>query len=105
MTPAEAARHAFEAERRYLDQHRAAQANRLRAAAQVDAAAGRWGEILSWRTARDDRVTWDCAVLSGLNFRVSDPPNGHYPGATHFRCRCTVGPPIPGARIVGKAGV
>lgn len=105
MTPAEAARYAFEQERRYLEQHRQAQRNRARAAAEVDAAAALWGEVLGWRSVRDRRTTWDCLRLHGKNFAVADPPNGHYPGSVHSRCRCTPGPPWPDARIVGRTGV
>lgn len=105
MTPAEAARWAFERERRYLEQHRQAQANRARSAAEVDAAAERWGEVLGWRSVRDARTTWDCLRLHGKNFHVADPPGGRYPGSAHTRCRCTPGPPWPGARIVGRSGV
>jgi SPP1 gp7 family putative phage head morphogenesis protein len=105
MTPAEAARHALEAERRYLAQHRAAQANRRRAARQVDAAAARWGETLGWYSVRDSRTTWDCLRLHGKNFHTADPPNGFLPGAVHPRCRCTPGPPWPNARSIGRTGV
>lgn len=104
MTPAEAARRAFERERRYLEQHRAAQANRRRAARAVDAAAARYGEVLGWVSVRDNRTTWDCLRLHGKNFHVADPPGGHLPGSVHPRCRCTAGPPHPGARIIGRTG-
>jgi SPP1 gp7 family putative phage head morphogenesis protein len=105
MTPTEAARHAFQLERGYLAQHRQAQTNRARAAAEVDAAGARWGDVLGWYATRDSRTTWDCLRLHGKTFRVDDPPGGHYPGAVHARCRCRPGPPWPGARIVGRSGV
>lgn len=105
MSPREAARYAFERERRYLEQHRQAQQRRLSAAAAVDAAAERWGPVLSWRAVRDARTTWDCLRMHGKNFRVDDPPAGRLPGTMHPRCRCTAGPPIPEARIVGASGI
>lgn len=105
MRPAEAARHAFERERRYLEQHREAQRRRREAAKAVDKAADRWGEVLSWISVRDERTEWDCLRLHGHNFHTAEPPNGFLPGMVHPRCRCTAGPPIPGARIIGGAGV
>lgn len=104
-TPDEALRDAFDAERRHMAAHRAAQTNRLRAAAAADRAAARWGAVLGWVAVRDSRTTWDCLRLDGLSFRVDEPPGGHYPGAVHARCRCRTGPPNPGARIVGRSGV
>ena len=104
MSPREAARHAFEAERRYLEQHRQAQANRQRAAAAVDGAARRHGKVLGWYSVRDQRTTWDCLTRHGKNFHVAEPPGGMLPGSVHPRCRCTPGPPHPGARILGGSG-
>ncbi len=100
----DALRDAFDAERRHLAAHRAAQLRRADAARNVDQAAAVYGAVLSWQATRDARTTWDCAVLHGKNFRADEPPLGHYPGSVHAQCRCTVGPPVPGARIVGRSG-
>jgi uncharacterized protein with gpF-like domain len=61
--------------------------------------------VLGWYSVRDERTTWDCLVRHGKNFHVSEPPGGMLPGSVHPRCRCSAGPPHPGARIIGGSGV
>ncbi|HXJ27404.1 MAG TPA: minor capsid protein, partial [Streptosporangiaceae bacterium] len=78
----------------YLDAHRAAGQNRVKAATAYDraaAAAGPDGK-LRWNAVMDERTTADCAALNGTLFTADKPPGGLLPGAVHPRCRCTATP-------------
>jgi hypothetical protein len=77
------------AERRYLAQHLNAERIRKEAAAQVDEARGKYGDILGWKAQMDERTTPECAAANGTNFHALVPPAIGYPGTLHGgTCRC-----------------
>ena len=85
--------------------HTEAEERRLRAAALVDAAAQLMSDrttdnLLGWRAVVDDRTTPECRAAHGCNFRADRMPLIGWPGAVHMRCRCSAGPPIPGAPLL-----
>lgn len=94
-----------ESESHWYETHRVAEERRLRSAALVDAAshllADRGGEeLLGWRAVIDSHTTAECRDAHGANFVARKMPAIGWPGAVHMRCRCSVGPPIPGARLL-----
>lgn len=97
-------RDALGAERTYLKQHLEASEAREAGARLNEAAARRWGPVLSWRHpetgGRNHRPSHVAA--DGANFDVRNPPQateGMLPGMA-LHCHCTAGPPIPGARML-----
>lgn len=76
-------------ERRYLDAHLAAAANRRDAARRLD---GQSGRVLRWVTAGDERVHPDCRRLEGRLFSVGNLPDGFVPGGVRVGCRCRAEP-------------
>lgn len=93
---------AFTRERRYLSQQLEAARQRMAGAALNDAAAEKWGTVLSWRhgpNGPNDRPHHVAA--DGANYRVDRPPleTEGLPG-TLLHCDCTPGPPIKGARML-----
>jgi hypothetical protein len=77
------------AERRYLAQHLNVERTRREAAAQVDEARGKWGDILGWKAQMDERTTPECRAADGTNFHALVPPAIGYPGTLHGgTCRC-----------------
>lgn len=84
----------------YFDQHREAKDNRERARRLTHTMAEMYGNVIGHYGISDEATTPDCEFLIGKNFRANDPPDGLYPGARHSKCRCTPGPPIPGAEVV-----
>lgn len=99
------ARDALAREARYHAQHVAAEAAREGAYRQLRGGAEAWGPILSWRAILDERTTPDCRWAHGKNFSATNPPAIGIPGANllHAGCRCTVGPPLPGAPDISGA--
>lgn len=106
--------HAETVERGYFARHIAAEERRARAAALVDITARLLGDrteeqqsekipLLGWRAVIDARTTPECAWANGKNFRADRIPIINVPGATHPRCRCTSGPPLPGAPLIPSA--
>jgi SPP1 gp7 family putative phage head morphogenesis protein len=84
-------------ERAYRAAHIAAGKNRRAAARKLDVLGREHdGELLIWRTRRDDRVSLDCQLLDGRVFPADSPPDGQIPGAVHPRCRCYAVPYRPG---------
>ncbi len=106
--------HAETVEQGYFMRHLAAEERRLRAATLVDIAATLLNDrkeeqphpdvnLLSWRAVIDDKTTPECRWCNGRNFRADSIPMYGVPGSVHPRCRCTVGPPIPGAPLIPSA--
>jgi uncharacterized protein with gpF-like domain len=97
---------AVTAERRFLAQHVAASARRMRAATAVDGLAAIHGGTLGWNTVKDKRTTPECLAAAGSNFKATRPPvladgTVAYPGAAHgSTCRCYPGPPRHGAPLL-----
>jgi hypothetical protein len=86
------------AERRYLAQHLNAERIRKEAAAQVDEARGKYGDILGWKAQMDERTTPECASANGTNFHALVPPAIGYPGTLHGgTCRCRAVAPFRAA--------
>lgn len=77
-------------EKTYFKAHKAAQEKRRAVAAQVDAAAARYGPLLGWRAKMDSRTTSECRDAHGRNFRADRRPEIGWPGTTHPHCRCEV---------------
>lgn len=94
---------AFQGERRFYTQHLEANRRRVSAARMNDAAAERWGPVLSWNdTGRAKTHRPAHLAASGANFDLRSPP-----AATGFKlpgeepnCDCVAGPPIQGARLL-----
>ena len=103
VSEGESVRGALEGERRHLAQHLDACEARRAGAAMNEAAAVRWGPLLSWNhpnTGKDHRPSHVAA--NGANFDVRRPPQsteGMLPGQA-LNCHCPVGPPIPGGRML-----
>lgn len=96
---------ALRAERRFAEQHLAAQRRRLVAAAKVDAAAkentqpGARSVVLGWYAHDDDRTTPECVEADRSNFVATRRPAIGWPGEPHGgTCRCWAGPPHATAR-------
>ncbi len=83
--------------------HREAQDARQRGRALNQAAAERFGPILSWRHTGSAKTHRPAHVRAdGLNFDVRNPPratDGMLPGQA-MHCDCIPGPPIRGARTM-----
>ncbi|NMH98900.1 phage minor head protein [Pseudonocardia acidicola] len=92
---------AIAAERGHFDAHRLMQQRRQTAGAAMDAAAQEHGPVLGWNAVLDGKTDAVCAALDGKNFSITHPPKAGLPGAVHPFCRCTAGPPHPGAPVVG----
>ncbi len=93
------------AERRYFELHLLAEERRQRAAALQDATAHHLSDrephgLLGWRSVVDNRTTPECRWAHGKNFRADRMPEIGWPGAVHVHCRCSAGPPIPGAPLI-----
>jgi hypothetical protein len=82
-------RAAVATERRYLQQHKEAQANRAWAAELVDRAAAGENIPLRWKAVLDGRTSPECRAADGGLFWPSRPPAIGYPGTVHPHCRCT----------------
>ncbi|MDP9474825.1 MAG: hypothetical protein M3R38_03895 [Actinomycetota bacterium] len=83
--------------------HREAQDRRQRGRALNQAAAERFGFILSWRHTETAKTHRPAHVrANGKNFDVRNPPratDGMLPGQA-MHCDCVPGPPIRGARML-----
>jgi hypothetical protein len=97
-------RDALKGEGRYFTAHLEASEAREAGAQLNNAAARRWGPVLSWRHpetgGRDHRPSHVAA--DGANFDVRNPPqftDGMLPGQA-LHCHCVPGAPIPGARML-----
>lgn len=94
---------ALEGERRHFLQH--LEANRARSAGAKlnDAAAERWGPLLSWNhPGKTDTHRPSHVAANGANYRIDAPPvstDGLLPGMA-LHCECVPGPPIQGARLL-----
>jgi SPP1 gp7 family putative phage head morphogenesis protein len=86
---------ALRLEQTYLDQHRHAGQNRVKAAQALDEIAAKHGPWLQWIAVLDHRTTPDCRALNGRLFTIDNLPNGQIPGAVHPRCRCRAAPFFP----------
>lgn len=100
---AQALRDGIARERRYYGLHLVAGWTRSNAAAQVDSAAADYGLLLGWYTRIDTRTSPECLAANKHNFRADDMPLIGFPGAVHPHCRCSPGPPFPGAALVDAA--
>lgn len=89
-------------EERYFSEHLEAEERRLRAAAMVDSARRLVSAhgLVGWRAVLDSRTTPECRAAHGKNFPADRMPVIGWPGAVHRACRCSVGPPIPGAPVL-----
>lgn len=87
-------RAAWEAEKRYLSQHVAAQSKRNAAAVAVDQIWRLHGrpDLLGWSARMDERTTAECAAADGRNFDPRMIPPIGYPGTVHMFCRCRAVP-------------
>lgn len=101
----DAALSALDAERRYLEQHLRADAQRTVAANQVAAQArtlareakrdgSTWNGLLGWHAVMDERTSAECRRANGRNFDPTRLPLIGYPGSVHPECRCRPGPPF-----------
>lgn len=88
-------------ERRFLNQHVAAQNQREQGAMALDAASNAYGPLLGWKAVLDDRTTPECRAADGKNFRPARPPAIGLPGVTHTNCRCRPTTPFEGAPTLG----
>lgn len=86
---------ALRLEQTYLEQHRGAGQNRVKAAQALDEIAAKHGPWLQWIAVLDQRTTPDCRALNGRLFTIDNLPNGQIPGAVHPRCRCRAAPFFP----------
>lgn len=100
-------REALSTERTHLVQHLEASEARSSGAALNEAAAKRWGPVLSWRHAASRKGAANHrashVAADGANFDVRNPPqstDGMLPGQA-LHCDCLPGAPIPGARMLG----
>jgi hypothetical protein len=98
---------AQQAEERYYALHLQAEERRQRAAALQDMTARLLGDrtettlaYLGWHAVLDEHTTPECRAADGSNFRADQMPLIGWPGAVHAACRCTCGPPIPGAPLL-----
>lgn len=94
---------ALNAERINLTRHLEASETREAGARLNQAAAERWGPVLSWNhTGKSSTHRPSHVAANGANYDVRNPPQsteGLLPGqAPH--CDCLAGPPIPGARML-----
>jgi SPP1 gp7 family putative phage head morphogenesis protein len=94
-------------ERRWLQQHLAASAQRdivangVASVARQQAKAAKqagtdWNGLLGWYAVGDARTSPECRAANGRNFDPRKVPLIGFPGAVHPGCRCTSGPPFPG---------
>ncbi len=94
---------AWEREGNLYRRHREAQDRRQRGRALNEAAADRFGPILSWRHTGEAKTHRPAHVrANGKNYDVRNPPratDGMLPGQAPS-CDCIPGPPIRGARIL-----
>lgn len=84
----------------YFPAHQKAQDKRRAVAAQIDAAADRYGPLLGWEAKMDATTTPDCRSANGKNFSAYHRPGIGWPGTTHANCRCRVVEPYPNARTI-----
>lgn len=95
-----------EAERRFLAQHLSAERGRTEAALAADRAVAEHGLVLGWYAKRpfDEATSPGCRSRHGSNFNVLRPPvvegRPALPGMVHPACRCSPGPPWPGASLL-----
>jgi hypothetical protein len=94
---------ALRTERTHLSQHIEASKTRMAGARLNDAAAERWGPVLSWNHTGTSHTHRPSHVRAhGANFDVRNPPSstdGMLPGMA-LHCDCVSGPPIDGARTL-----
>lgn len=99
---------AIEAERRYFDQHKAAQDQRVNAAAQVQTAANMWGRptefgvLVGWYLNPLLNNEAECKAANGHNFYAEHGTVIGWPGAVHANCGCYAGPPHPVDTLVDE---
>jgi SPP1 gp7 family putative phage head morphogenesis protein len=100
----QAIRDALTAEQKYMRQHVAASTQRIQAGSAVDGMAATYGNLLGWRAHLDERTSPGCRRADGKSFYANRPPiiegAPAYPGSVHPHCRCSPGPPRPGAPIL-----
>jgi len=101
----EALSRALVVERRWLQAHLAAQAQRQTVGDQVAAVARRqerqakkdqtdWNGLLGWYAVNDERTSSECRKADGRNFDPKQVPLIGFPGSVHVHCRCKPGPPL-----------
>lgn len=100
LATAEDRRAQLDTEKRYFKAHQDAQRKRRAVAAQVDAAAERYGPLLGWRAKMDERTTAECRDAHGKNFKATKPPAIGLPGTVHLHCRCEITEPYPNGRMI-----
>lgn len=93
------------AEERFFELHLRAEERRMRAAALVDMASHlntdrEPRDLLGWRAVIDAKTTPECRAANGCNFRADRMPAIGWPGSVHRACRCSAGPPVPGAPLL-----
>lgn len=98
---------AWENEERYFQLHKRAEERRLRSALHIDVTAATLSDrskgLLGWYGILDERTTPTCRWAIGRNFEADKMPSVGIPGAVHIACRCTPGPPRPGAPLIPPA--
>jgi len=99
-SPGTALRDALATERGYYQLHLAAMANRAAAAAETDAAAAKYGDLLGWKSVLDSRTSAECRAAHGKNYLASRMPDIGFPGAVHPSCRCLPSAPWPGGKLL-----
>lgn len=94
---------AFKGERHHFRSHLEASADRVAGARMNDAAASRWGPVLSWvHTGRTHTHRPSHVAANGANYDIRRPPQqteGMLPGQARH-CDCVPGPPRQGARTL-----
>ena len=103
---------AVAAEKSYQAAHESARKARLKAAADIDAAARTQGtpidgtnaHWLGWYLSSGPNThTVACEHADGRNFRTDRRPRIGWPGTVHYGCRCYAGPPHPTTVTVDQA--
>lgn len=87
-------------ERKHLQRHQQAAANRLAAAVAIDRRVRVHGKTLGWYAVMDERTSAECRAANGRNFDATRRPPIGFPGTVHPHCRCKAGPPHKGKATV-----
>jgi hypothetical protein len=97
----ESLRQAYEREKTYWAQHKAAAQRRTEAAARVGEAMEHYSSVrLGWYAQLDERTSPECRQAHGANFDPNRIPAIGYPGSVHPHCRCHPGAPFATRRRV-----
>ena len=95
----------MEREQQFWQMHVSASNRRMIMAKDAEVAAEEHGKLLGWYTTIDARTDDACRAANRRNFDVSNPPVIGWPGSVHGFCRCKVGPPFPGAKLVDQSSI